>query len=157
MGNLLGTPGEFYAIVTGDAASRSVALERLQQDAQKNILALAASPAARRGPTAAHEVLLGAGRRLRDAVSAADHAPVMEQLYVSLVALCQLLAGRSFTEDEAMGFAFMHNPKLGLGLWFAAEVKNRLPALRGTELIEVDALLEMYFLSTWRDAADEEE
>jgi hypothetical protein len=157
MGNLLGTPGEFYAIVTGDRASRSVALERLQQDAQRNIQALAASPGARRGPADAREVLLGEGRRLRDAVNAADYFSVLEGLYASLVALCQLFAGRSFTEDEAMGFAFMHNPKLGLGLWFAAEVKNRLSALRGTELIEVDALLGLYFLSTWRDAADEEE
>ncbi len=51
----------------------------------------------------------------------------------------------------------MHNPKLGLGLWFTSEVKLRLPTLRGTELLEIDALLGMYFLATWRDAPDEEE
>jgi len=157
MGNLLGTPGEFYAIVTGDRTARSVALERLAQDAQRNLQALAGSPTARRVSEATRLSLLAAGRKLRDSVASIDHVPLIEELYATLIGLCQLLAARSFTEDEAMGFAFMHNPRLGLGLWFAAEVKMRLPALKGTDLLEVDALLGMYFLSSYREIVDSDE
>ena len=158
MGNLLGTPGEFYAIVTGDRGARSVALERLQQDAQRNLPALANTPAARRGPAGARQAVLAAGRKLRDAVAALDHAPLIEELYTTALALCRMLAGRGdATEDEALGFAFMHNPRLGLGMWFAVEVKQRLPALRGTDLLEIDALLGLYFLSTYREVVDTQE
>jgi hypothetical protein len=157
MGNLLGTPGEFYALVTGDAASRSVALERLQQDAQRNLQALAGSAPARRAPAEARKAVLGAGRKLRDAVTAADHAAIIEEMYAALSALCQTLAGREFTEDEALGFAFMHNPRLGLGLWFAVEVRMSLAALAGSEMLEVDALLGMYFLSSYRETPEEDD
>ncbi len=158
LGNLLGTPGEFYALVSGGSASRSVALERLQAEAQRNLQALGATPAARRGPAEARAAMLAAGRSLRDAVTAARLEEIIERLYEALIALCQALAGRRFTEDEALGFAFMHNPRLGLGLWFAVEVKMRLPTLGGSELLELDALLGMYFLSSYREAlAGEEE
>jgi hypothetical protein len=157
MGNLLGTPGQFYPLVTGDASSRSVALERLANEAQKNLQALAASPAARKAPAGARETLLAAGRKLRDAVAAVDHAPVVDHLHACVLALCRLLAGRDANEDDALGFAFMHNPQLGLGFWFATEVKARLASLRGTALLEMDALLGMYFLASYRDTVDDEE
>jgi hypothetical protein len=157
MGNLLGRPGEFYAILTGDSSARSVALERLQQDAQRNLQALVSSANVRRGPADVRDALGGAGRLLKDAVAAADHVPLLERLHEVLLNLCKLLAGREFSEDEALGFAFMHNAKLGLGLWFASEVRTRLSSLRGTDLLEVDALLGMYFLASYRETAEEDE
>jgi hypothetical protein len=157
MGNLLGTPGEFYALVTGDSTARSLALEKLQQDAQRNLQALVGSVSVRRGPHDERDTLLAAGRRLRDAVAQADHAPLIEELHTALLTLCRLLASRGFGEDEALGFAFMHSPTLGLGLWFASEVKSRLDELRGTELLEIDALLGMYFLASWRESTEDEE
>ncbi|MGA2976572.1 MAG: MFS transporter [Spirochaetia bacterium] len=157
MGNLLGRPGEFYAIVTGDSASRSMALERLQQDAQRNLQSLVSTASVRRAPSDIRDALTGAGRRLREAVAAPEHSILIEELYATLLTLCQLLAGRGFAEDEALGFAFMHNPALGLGLWFASEVRSRLEALRGTDLLEIDALLEMYFLASYRETTEEEE
>ncbi len=68
MGNLLGTPGEFYAIVTGDASSRSVALERLQQEAQRNLQALVSAARGAAGPAGRARTLVGTGQRLRGAV-----------------------------------------------------------------------------------------
>jgi MFS family permease len=156
MGNLLGRPGEFYSIITGAAAAQSVALERLQQEAQRNVQALAAAASRHQGPAGARDALLGAGRRLRDAVAADDHGPLIEELYATLLNVCKLLAGRDFAEDEALGFAFMHDPTLGLGLWFASEVRSRLYGLHGTAILEIDALLGMYFLAAYRERKEEQ-
>ena len=134
-----------------------MALERLQQDAQRNLQSLVSTASVRRAPSDIRDALTGAGRRLREAVAAPEHSILIEELYATLLTLCQLLAGRGFAEDEALGFAFMHNPALGLGLWFASEVRSRLEALRGTDLLEIDALLEMYFLASYRETTEEEE
>jgi hypothetical protein len=103
-----------------------------------------------------------------------DHVVLIETLHAALLDLSRLLAGRGFSEDDALGFAFMHNAKLGLGLWFTSEVKARLGGanaaqyrgganaaeyrggLRGTDVLEIDALLAMYFLSAYREIGEEE-
>ena len=51
----------------------------------------------------------------------------------------------------------MHSPSLGLGLWFATEVRSRVAAIQGTAQLEIDALLGMYFLSRYRESPEEEE
>ena len=132
-------------------------MEKLRQDAGKNLLALLRSRFSRSSDRALRDALVGAGRRLRAAAAAEDHAPLLEQVHDLLISLCRFLAGRRFTEEEALGFAFMHSPALGLGVWFASEVKARLPSLRGTDLLEIDALLGMYFLSSYRETGEEEE
>jgi hypothetical protein len=143
LGNLLGSPGDFYPIVTGDSGARGMALERLQQDAQEL--------------RDVRESLARGCRRLKEAAEAADHAALIDELYSVLLTLCRLYAGRDVPEEEALGFAFMHSPTLGLGLWFATEVRSRRAALRGTELLEIDALLGIYFLSSYREPTEEEE
>jgi hypothetical protein len=162
MGNLLGRPGEFYSIVTGDAASRSMALERLQQESQRALSRLAAgwgsaaSSGSAAGPAVRAAIARGC-RSLKDAAAAGDHAAIIQELYSILLALCTAAAGREVPEEEAVGFAFLHSPKLGLGLWFATEVRSRLAGLRGTELLETDALLGLYFLSVYEEEAEDAE
>jgi hypothetical protein len=58
-------------------------------------------------------------------------------------------------EDEAVGLAFMHSPRLGLGLWFASEVRTHHAELQRSGLLEIDALLGLYFLSRYREEAGE--
>jgi hypothetical protein len=155
MGNLLGTPGELYPIVTGSGESRSVAMEKLQAEVQKTLQGIIAS-AGPRCTAAIRESLVSGVRRLRDAANAADYAAIIEELYTVVLNLCRMLSGRDATEEEALGFAFMHNARLGLGLWFASEVRSRLAALQGTPLLEIDALLGMYFLSEYSDIQEDE-
>ena len=157
LGNLLGRPGEFYSIVTGDASSRGVALERLQQEAQRNLQALVSAACGGGGPVELRDSLMNTAKRLRSTVPGTDPASLIETLHAVLLDLIRQLACRGFSEDDALGFAFMHNAKLGLGLWFTSEVKLRLAGLRGTELLEIDALLGMYFLSVYRETGEEEE
>ena len=156
LGNLLGRPGEFYALLTGDANARSVALERLQQEAQRKLQSLVALAAKHRGPADARDALHVSCRKLREAIVAADYGALIRELHATLLNVNRLLAGRDFSEDEALGFAFMHNAKLGLGLWFASEVQSRLEPLRGTDLLETDAMLAMYFLSAYTDSTEDE-
>jgi HEAT repeat protein len=156
LGNLLGRPGEFYSIVTEDPAGRSVALEKLQQDAQRT-LARCGGGKARAPSGGARDALLLAGRTLKDAAEAADYAGIIRGMHDALLTVCRITAGRPITEDEALGFAFMHDPSLGLGLWFSTEIRSRLPALEGSTVLEMDALLGMYFLSVYRECAAEED
>ena len=145
MGNLLGRFGEFYSVVTADATARARALERLQQEAQRVLSRIAA-----RSPLLQTEVRTRC-RDLKQAAAAGDHAAIIKELYALLLAMCRSSAGRDVPEDEALGFAFLHSPRLGLGLWFATEVRSRLEELAGTELLETDALLGLYFLSRYEE------
>ncbi|HVO38706.1 MAG TPA: MFS transporter [Spirochaetia bacterium] len=162
LGNLLGAPGEFYAVVTGDRATRSVAMEKLEGEAQRNLHALAR--AARRPDAASQrEALAGTCRRLHDAVSREDHGAIMASLLQALLALCRVMAGKDFDEEEALGYAFMRSPRLGLGLWFAVEVKTMQeepgPAQETAraELREICSLLGLYFMASYREEGPEEE
>jgi hypothetical protein len=158
MGNLLGQPGEFYPIVTGDSSARGMALERLQQDAQRVLSRLAAGSRAMSGPRRVFGAMLpGIGNGLRAAVEAGDHMALIEELYSALLTMCRMYAGRNIEEEEALGFAFMHSPILGLGLWFATEVRARVVDMQGTTLLEIDALLGMYFLSRYRESVADDE
>ena len=102
-------------------------------------------------------MLAGIGHGMRAAVEAGDITALIEELYSALLTLTRMYAGRSIEEEEALGFAFMHSPPLGLGLWFATEVRARVAGLQGTALLEIDALLGMYFLSRYRESVDDEE
>jgi hypothetical protein len=158
MGNLLGQPGEFYPIVTSDPTSRGTALERLQQDAQRVLSRIAAESRAMTGERRAFGAMLpGICNGLRAAVEAGDYVALIEELYSALLTLTRMYAGRSIEEEEALGFAFMHSPTLGLGLWFATDVRARAAGLQETALLEIDALLGMYFLSRYRESVEDEE
>ncbi len=156
MGNLLGRPGEFYPIVTGDSAERSMALERLQQEAARTLMKLAGGPSSKPGSREALREAMGRGcRNLKEAAAAGDHAAVIQHVYAVLLELCRSYAGQEVVEDEALGIAFMHSPRLGLGLWFATEVRARLEELQKSGLLEIDALLGLYFLSSYREEETE--
>lgn len=162
LSNLLGTPSanadSFYAIVTGDKPTRSVALERLEAEAQRNPQTLFAHCRAEFSRRAQkRQALAHAARNLHAAVAREDTASIIEGLSSSLLCFCRLLADRDFDEDEALGFAFLRGARLGLGFWFSVEARNvfRGPAAAmadesRAELREIDSLLGLYFLATYR-------
>ncbi|HUI72192.1 MAG TPA: HEAT repeat domain-containing protein, partial [Spirochaetia bacterium] len=169
LGNLLGAPGQaqggFYPIVTGDRATRSMALERLDAEAQKNQQTLFAHcRPGFSGRVARRQALAKASRGLHEAVAREDHVAIVDSVSNAVLCLCQLLGDRDFAEDEALGFAFMRGPRLGLGLWFSVEVKALLSSPRPTgrglslsELTEIDSLLGLYFLATYQEEGLEDE
>ncbi len=153
MGNLLGAPGGFYAIVTGDRSTRSVAMEKLNADAQRNphtLFAHCQPKLSRRAPTR-RRALAAAGKQLHEAVVREDHPAIIRSFFDSLLSLCRLVADRDFAEEEALGFAFLRGARLGLGLWFSMEVRAAVPAGSSAELLELFSLLGLYFLATYRE------
>jgi HEAT repeat protein len=174
LGNFLGAPtgdaGGFYSIVTGDRSTRSLAMERLEAEAQKNPQTLNAHCRPEFSRRAARrQALARAARELHGAVVREDHPAIIDGLAGALLSLCRLMADRDFQEDEALGFAFMRGARLGLGVWFSVEARNLLHGESGkaaaaapsadqsrTELWEIDSLLGLYFLATYRQEDPEE-
>jgi MFS family permease len=160
LGNLLGKPGAFYPYLTGDRASRAAALRRFFAEGQRNVAAtLDAFPESFESSNTG-EAVAGAMRDLRAAVDALDHARIARRVHDVVLGLCRRLSGHDLPEDEALGFAFLHSARLGLGLWFADEVKSlsldgvSAPTPRAAELLEIEAALGVYFLASYQEAPE---
>jgi hypothetical protein len=99
-------------------------------------------------------------RDLQAAVETLDHARIARRVHETALGLCRLLSGHDLPEDEALGFAFLHSARLGLGLWFAGDVKTRsldgaaAPTAKAAELLEIEAALGVYFLASYQEAPE---
>jgi MFS family permease len=162
LGNLLGRPGAFYPYLTADRASRAAALQRFCAEGQRAVAAfLGASPDSFESSNT-REAVAGSMHDLKAAVDTLDHARIARRVHEAVLGLCRLLSGRDLPEDEALGFAFLHSARLGLGLWFAGEVKSRCldgaaaPTAASAELLEIEAALGVYFLASYRPASEED-
>ena len=60
------------------------------------------------------------------------------------------VTGREATDEIALEYAILRDTRLGLGFWFVTEVKRRLGETADAELLHIDALLALYFLSVYR-------
>jgi hypothetical protein len=100
-------------------------------------------------------------RDLKRAVDTLDGARIVKRVHEVALGVCRSLSGHDLAEDEAHGFAFMHSPRLGLGLWFADEVKSRSLGQDGglsavdAELLEIEAALGVYFLASYQESPEE--
>ncbi len=160
LGNLLGKPGSFYPYLTGDRASRAATLERLFAESQRNVSAILSAAPAGFESSSTREAVAGAMRDLKKAVETLDHARIATRVHQVVLGVCRNLAGHDLAEDEALGFAFMHSARLGLGLWFAGEVTSRILGRDGEppgvspELLEIEAALGVYFLASYQEAPE---
>ena len=160
LGNLLGKPGAFYPYLTGDRASRAAALRRFFAEGQRNVTAILDAAPESFESSNTRESIPGSMRDLRDAVETMDHARIARRVHETALGLCRLLSGHDLPEDEALGFAFLHSARLGLGLWFAGEVKSRsldeaaAPTSEAAELLEIEAALGVYFLASYQEASE---
>ena len=121
-------------IVTGDPSARGMALERLQQDAQRVLSRIAAAARTMSGERRVFAAMLpGIGNGLRAAVEAGDHVALIEELYSALLTMCRMYAGRAIEEEEAHGFAFMHSPspRAGAVVCHGAALARRFPEGNG--------------------------
>jgi hypothetical protein len=50
----------------------------------------------------------------------------------------------------AFDYAFARDARLGLGFWFVWEANRQVPKMNDQDLLHADALLALYFLSTYR-------
>jgi hypothetical protein len=162
LGNLLGRPGTFYPYLTADRASRAAALQRFCVEGQRNVAAILRSAPESFESSNTREAVIAALRDLRRAVDQLDHVRIARRVHEVVLGVCRELAGTDLPEDEALGFAFMHSARLGLGLWFAGEVNMRCmdgaaaPAAEASELLEIEAALGLYFLASYQEAPEED-
>ncbi len=161
LGNLLGKPGAFYSYLTGDRASRAAALQRFLTEGQRNVAAILDTAPESFESSNTRESITGSMRGLREAVETLDHARIAQRVHETVLGACRLLSGHDLPEDEALGFAFLHSARLGLGLWFAGEVRLQSDAARGpsampaaAELLEIEAALGVYFLASYQETPE---
>ncbi len=167
LGNLLGKPGAFYPYLTGDRASRAATLSRLLAESQRNVTAILNAASESFESSNTREAVSTAMADLYHAVESLDYLRIALRVHDVALGVCRRLAGNDLPEDEALGFAFMHSARLGLGLWFAGEVKSRhhgesggpagagdAPVRGDADLLEIEAALGVYFLASYQESSE---
>jgi len=150
MGNLLGRPGEFYGTLTNETARQGSRLGRLCRGARRAVRSVARG-LPRRSPDRATLATLETDlRTARNHLEAQAYRTAVEDLYAIILRLARLALRRPCSDDVILEYAFARDAKLGLGLWFAREVGRRAGRTRDAELLHLDALLALYFLSAYR-------
>jgi hypothetical protein len=166
MGNLLGRPGEFYQFLTGERAREGARLGRLVRGARRTVQSVGPTAPDDPAADAARHELLEELDRVRGLLEGQSYRAAVEGLYEIVGRLARLLVERSgrtrrtgaplppATPDEViLDYAFARDVRLGLGLWFVTEAKHRMGRASDPELLQIDALLALYFLSVYRPLA----
>ncbi len=150
MGNLLGRPGEFYGYLTIETARQGSRLGQLFRGARRAVRSFGRG-LPRRSPE--REVLVSLEdelQQVRRHLEAQAYRGAVEGLYGVVLRLARIAIRRECPDDVALEYAFARDAELGLGLWFAREVRQRAGQTKDPELLHIDALLALYFLSTYR-------
>jgi len=158
MGNLLGRPGEFYQFLTGERAQEGARLGPLFRRARRSLAAFRRGLRRQRGPLDALEglspdaarTLIGELDRVRGLMEGQSYRAAFEGLHGIIGRLVRTVVRQDLPDERALEYAFGRDARLGLGFWFVIEVKQRMGTISDPELLHTDALLALYFLSTYR-------
>ena len=150
MGNLLGRPGEFYQYLTSETTRQGSRLGRLFRRARAAVRTFrpALTPEMRK----AHllETIEDELARARGLMEGQSYLATIEALYGVTQQLARVAIGRDVPDEVAFDYVFTRDAKLGLGFWFVGEVKHLAVKTDDMELLHIDALLALYFLSAYR-------
>jgi len=151
MGNLLGQPGEFYQYLTGEQTREGARLGRLMRGARRGVLSFRiAAPAGDRALYDQIQAIVADLQRVRGLMEGNSFREAVEALYEMVRQLVSIAIGQRHPDDTALVYAFGRDAKLGLGFWFAMEAKRVMGHCDDAELLHIDALLGLYFLSSYR-------
>ncbi|HUU09238.1 MAG TPA: MFS transporter [Phycisphaerae bacterium] len=148
MGNLLGRPGQFYAILTAETASQGVRLGSLFRGARRATESFRPVTDVA-GRMCIKEIQADLGR-LRSLMEHESYPPAIAALAAHLRSLVRMVIGRDCADEVALEYAFGKDAKLGLGFWFVQEIRRRAATTGDPQLLYTDALLALYFLSVYR-------
>lgn len=159
MGNTLGGPGEFYQYITGDSQQQANAQSKLFGEAKSRVAdILAVQRRTRRNSEAAAEQVEHLLQRLTTLLEADLYREAIRELHGVYRILVELLAvsdrKQEHPDEILMECAFLHDSKLGIGFWAVTEIKHRLDAIASPDMLRLDALLMLYFLSRFEPEAD---
>jgi hypothetical protein len=62
----------------------------------------------------------------------------------------EITIDRGCPDDLALEYALARDARLGVGFWFMQEARRYIENARDAELVHIDALLALYFLSAYR-------
>ncbi len=153
MGNLLGEPGEFYQYLTGEQSREGALLGRLFRGARKTLADLRRAVPGQNHETETGRPLVAELERVRGLIEGQSYRAAVDGLYQIIGRFARITIGQEGPDDFVLDYAFAHDAKLGLGLWFATEVRHRMGQVSDAELLQIDALLGVYFLSAYRPPA----
>ncbi|MEI7436937.1 MAG: MFS transporter, partial [bacterium] len=144
VGNLLGTPGEFYIILAREQRTRGGEVERLVGQLQRSI-----ERAARLHLTAQGARLREKAARVTDFFEARDYNALLEHLFDLSIGLAALHYGIVFGGDreDFVELLIWHDTRFGVTVWYLdllREAQSQGRALTDTELV-----LGVYALSKW--------
>jgi MFS family permease len=150
MGNLLGRPGEFYQYLTGEQVREGVRLGRLFRRARRTVGLLRRHGPPGEGLEETVRSLLGELLRVRGLMEGQSHRAAVEGLCQIVGRFVRCLLGQNGPDDLVLEYALVRDVHLGLGFWFATEVRRTMGRIADPGLLQIDALLAAYFLSTYR-------
>jgi len=154
MGNILGRPGEFYRYLTSEAAQPGARLGRLLRGVRRVIRAFAGGLPPRSRVRKRVEGLQGELPRIRRLMESHDYPEALEGLYVLARQLVEAAIDRGCPDDVALEYALARDVRLGVGFWFMQEARRGMGRVKDPELVHIDVLLALYFLSAYRLPAE---
>ena len=153
MGNLLGRPGEFYAHLTGETAQQGARLGKLCRDVRRSLRAIRRFVPKGTRRAKSLDALENDLQRIRALMEGQDYRAAVAGLHAVTRRLVLVIIDRECADELALEYAFARDVKLGLGFWFIGEVSRRADSIKNADLLQVDALLALYFLSRYRPPA----
>ena len=150
LGNLLGEPGQFYQYLTSETARQGSRLGRLFRGAKRMLQTFrpALSDEMRRADVL--DSLDAELDRARGLMEGQSYRAAIDAFYEVARQLTRIAVPKEFPDEVAFEYAFARDVKLGVGFWFTREVKHLAAKTSDPELLHTDALLALYFLSTYR-------
>ena len=150
MGNLLGRPGQFYQVLTSETARQGSRLGKLCRGTKRAVRSLGPSMPAGMDRARVFDELDEEFDRVRGLMEGQSYRPAIEALYQIARRMTGIAIARECPDEVAFDYAFTRDAKLGLGFWFICEVKLQAARISDQNLLHIDALLALYFLSVYR-------
>ncbi|MBE3097665.1 MAG: MFS transporter [Planctomycetes bacterium] len=150
MGNILGNLGQFYACLTSETAQPGARIGGLFRGARRAIQSFARPLPKGSRPRLRADGLRDELPRIRRLMESHAYPEALEGLYILLRQLVEITIDRGCPDDVALEYALARDAKLGVGFWFMQEARRYIEKARDAELVHIDALLALYFLSAYR-------
>lgn len=162
LGNLLGTPGEFYRLVSGSGAEQRERRKRLFSDARRGAVHLLSLEDAGLDRAGRRDEIITL-RAVLDAVCGGFEAGHPKRSLVLLREaadrLVTVLGEITDLEDASVAPFFAQHPRIALWWWFlrqadalvsSAEADDVVPAHRDNSVETLDVLLGVFFVAQYR-------
>jgi hypothetical protein len=149
LGNILGTPGEFYQYLTGSSLQREQKTQKLIQDTQRNVAALIKKTKDSPDNKQQLKLLLRLLKKTEENFLEDRFQEAFDSLYeFSKIFLAAIIPGNQ-KEDLTETAAFLE-PKLGLWYWFIKTTRTQYEQNMNPISLKIDVMLGFYFLSRFK-------